>query len=352
MNVHEHIIAEAVVNLKDALARLPGAELRPVTHARLGDYQPDALLELSHEGHCYLIIVEAKSQATTSGIARVAAYAQVVDRPAEDATDLVPVIAAPHLGPRLAEFCRKLGVGYVDLRGNLHLSVGPIYIDIEGRKGQAEPRPLKSVFAPKSSRVVRALLFEPNRQWREAELVRITDTSRPLVNRVIRLLVEEELCERSEGRIRVIDAAAILDLWAEHYRYRRVRWQPCHIVMEDLPDAARVLTHRASELGHRVAFTGALAGALLAPYATAHAIQVYLSPGGEDLLRELRATPVETGGNVLVNMPPWDEGVFYGAVRNEGIILVSSVQVYLDLVRMGSRAEEGAGILRDRVIGF
>ncbi len=350
--MHQHIIAEAVVSLKDTLARLPGAELRPVTHPRVGDYEPDAMLELSHEGRRYLIIVEAKSQATTSGVARVAAYAQLVDRPAEDTTDLVPVIAAPHLGPRLAEFCRKLGVGYVDLRGNLHLSAGPIYIDIEGRKGQTEPRPLKSVFAPKSSRVVRALLSEPDRQCREAELVRITDTSRPLVNRVVRLLVEEELCERSEGRIRVIDAAAILDLWAEHYRHRRVKWQPWHIVTEDLPRAARVLTRRASEVGHQVALTGTLAGSLLAPYAIAHAIQAYLSLGCEDLLRDLRATPVETGGNFMVNMPPWDEGVFYGATRNEGIILASPVQVYLDLVRMGGRAEEGAGILRDRVIGF
>jgi len=352
MKLDQRVVSELAANLKEALARVPGAELRTTTQPGVGDFQPDALLELLHAGRRYLIIVEGKSQATTSGVARLAAYAQVVDRSAQHAAELVRIIAAPYVGPRVAEFCRRLGVGYVDLRGNLHLAAGPIYMDISGRKGQVEPRPLKSVFAPKSSRVVRALLAEPGRQWHEVELVSATDTSRTLTNRVVRLLVEEELCGRTGGTIRLADPGALLDLWAEHYRHRRVGWRPWHIVTEDLLDAARVLTRRASKAGHQVAFTGTFAASLLAPYAISHAVQAYLSPGGEDLLREFGASPVETRGNVTVNTPPWDEGVFHGAARHEGVILAAPVQVYLDLVRMGSRAEEGAAILRDRVIGF
>jgi hypothetical protein len=57
------------------------------------------------------------------------------------------------------------------------------------------------------------------------------------------------------------------------------------------------------------------------------------------------------GGNVFL-VEPYDQGVFYGIQRRNGIAIASSVQLYVDLFNYPARGREAADHLRSEVIEF
>jgi len=80
--------------------------------------------------------------------------------------------------------------------------------------------------------------------------------------------------------------------------------------------------------------------------------QVYADEDIHDVLDGMSATPVVGSGNIMINSPPWDEGVFLGSQAIEGVCIVHPVQVYLDLWRLGDRGREAAEVLRRQCLGF
>jgi hypothetical protein len=58
---------------------------------------------------------------------------------------------------------------------------------------------------------------------------------------------------------------------------------------------------------------------------------------------------VDSGANVML-LKPYDEGVFYGKQDRDGLMVVSPIQNYLDLVSLRGRGEEAAQALFDGVI--
>ena len=78
-----------------------------------------------------------------------------------------PIAVSPYISPQSAALLKRRGFGYLDLSGNCYLSFENVLIEKEG-KPNARPsiRPLKSLFAPRATRVVRALLVDPQHIWR------------------------------------------------------------------------------------------------------------------------------------------------------------------------------------------
>ena len=76
------------------------------------------------------------------------------------------ILLAPYVSPATAKICKEAGIGYMDLAGNCRLSFDAVYIDVRGNPNPfSEKRELKSLFAPKAERVLRALLSLPTRVW-------------------------------------------------------------------------------------------------------------------------------------------------------------------------------------------
>src|SRR5438552_2641329 len=100
----------------------------------------------------------------------------VVTRLAEIRRDLpeaYPVAAAVYIGPQSARILTSHNLGYVDLSGNCYLAFGNVLIEKEGKRNvRPSVRPLRSLFAPRATRVIRVLLVEPARAWRLEELAR------------------------------------------------------------------------------------------------------------------------------------------------------------------------------------
>ena len=113
------------------------------------------------EGHWELrAIIKAKDQ--TRQI-RTAAWSLNRKHPTKDPENKIyHLFAAPYISPGAAQICKEENLGYLDLAGNCHLSFGSVHIHIEGKPNiHKEQRGLKSLYALKTTRLLRLLLQGP-----------------------------------------------------------------------------------------------------------------------------------------------------------------------------------------------
>ena len=76
-------------------------------------------------------------------------------------------------------------------------------------------------FAPRATRVVRALLAEPGRAWRLEELGRAAGVSLGHSHNVVKRLEDLRWLERDGAqRIQLTKLADLLEAWVESYTYR------------------------------------------------------------------------------------------------------------------------------------
>jgi len=142
-----------------------------------------------------------------------------VKRQAE-ATGSQPVLFASVVSDRTAEIATKHGVSWMDYAGNCRLvfpSYG-IYVNrrgIENQFGKQLPKVL-NVFSAKSSRVVRAMLQEPLREWQLNELASHPNVrvSPGLMSRIKQTLVEGGYAVMHKRQLRLKQAARIRFLHA------------------------------------------------------------------------------------------------------------------------------------------
>ncbi|MGH9895191.1 MAG: hypothetical protein ACREA0_25055, partial [bacterium] len=89
-----------------------------------------------------------------------------------------PVAVSPYISPQSASLLKRSGLGYLDLSGNCYLSFENVLIEKEGKPNlRPSTRPLKSLFAPRATRVVRVILVDPQHAWRLEELAKAADVS-------------------------------------------------------------------------------------------------------------------------------------------------------------------------------
>src|SRR5438874_11951212 len=133
-----------------------------------------------------------------------------------------PVAAAVYIGPQSARILKGHNLGYVDLSGNCYLALENVLVEKEGKRNlRASTRPLRSLFAPRATRVVRVLLVEPARAWRLEELARAAQVSLGHTHNVVKRLQELAWVEHDESqRIRLGKPADPLERWCESYPYR------------------------------------------------------------------------------------------------------------------------------------
>jgi Transcriptional regulator, AbiEi antitoxin, Type IV TA system len=263
-----------------------------------------------------------------------------------------PVIAAPYVSPQSAALARQNGCGYVDLSGNCYLTFDNVHIEKEGRPN-ARPlrRPLKTLFAPRATRIVRALLVERDRAWRLEELGRAVGVSLGHAHNVVKRLEELDWLDRGrDGRYRLGRPGELLDAWREEYSYRV---NGLHAFVATPGDKRRVmeaLARHATELGMTYAFTLHAGASLIGPHVRVSTVHCYVAGDVDNLARALGLQAVEGDGSVYL-MTPYDPGVFYAPVVKAGFRVVSLPQLYVDLYRYERRGREQAEKLRRDAMG-
>ncbi len=297
-----------------------------------------------------LLVVEARSNSRAGVMAEAAQ--RVVSLAHQFGPEAVPLIAVPFMGDVGRRICEQSGVGFVDLSGNANIKAPPLVIRVEGRPNRfvRRGRP-SSVFAPKSSRVVRLLLLEPKRWWRQHELAQQGSLGAGYVSRICKRLEAERLIERDgHNAVRPRNPALLLDAWRASYDFDSHDVERGHVPAR----SGEELTERVSSLlkvhGVRHALTGLAAAWRLAPFAAYRLVTVYVDDGRDrQILDALKWKAGERGANLWL-VRPNDGGVFHGAQVVKGANCVSPIQAYLDLQGLPERSDEAAAHLKEELL--
>jgi hypothetical protein len=262
--------------------------------------------------------------------------------------DGIPLLMVPFMGETGRRLCEERGISWLDLSGNARIKAHGLLIRVEGKQNRFKSagRP-PNLFAPKSSRIVRQLLIEPDRALNQRGLSRAADLDEGYTSRLVRRFEETGLIVRDEkGRLKPKDPEQLLDAWHEAYDFTRHRIIRGHVAArsgeELLHKAVGVLEKQ--EPGY--AATGLCAAWLYTRFAQFRLATFYIpNPPRDALWNPLGFREDEKGANVWLVVPN-DEGVFHGSQVREGIRCAHPLQVYLDLKHHPERSSEAAAALR------
>src|SRR5437773_2153209 len=265
-----------------------------------------------------------------------------------------PLAAAVYIGPQSARILKTNGLGYIDLSGNCSLAFGHVLIDKEGKRNvRPSTRPLRSLFAPRATRVVRVLLTDPARAWRLEELAKAAGVSLGHSHNVVKRLADLAWVERDDRqRIRLMKPADLLEGWCDSYTYRESEITsyvvPEKITRRFMAELARLATTE----GRRYAFTLNAGLSLVAPHLRLPAIHCYLEGDPAPVATALGLRPATETEGALHLLAPYDPGVFYGALEKSGLKVTSLPQLYADLASYERRGRELAEHLRREAMGY
>jgi len=261
---------------------------------------------------------------------------------------MISVVAVPFMGETGRGLCAEAGVSWIDLSGNAWIDAPGRQIHILGNRNRfaSRGRPA-NVFAPKSSRVVRVLLMEPERAFTQAELAAASGVDRGRVSRLVRRLEAMDLVDRVDSKaVRIKDPLVALDAWREAYDFGQHRITQGIMGGRSSEEVMRRLVEALESRGSEYALTG-LAGAwLLNHHAMFRIVTVLLrDPVEPALLADLRFQEGPRGVNVWLAVPD-DDGPLMGRRKDSGAYCAHPLQVYLDLKAHPERAPEAAAELR------
>jgi len=264
------------------------------------------------------------------------------------------LVASPFLSKRVMEICREHDIGYLDQVGNCHIETNGLYLHIEGRPNTSPGRPrVSNPFAQKSSRVARLLLTYPEQGWQVQQLAKEARISLGLASKVKDALLEDGYAIEEDGLLRARDPETLLDAWSHAYKtpYQRAMLYVMGEVNEVESRIAEWCEAHDNQYG-LAEFSGAWKLSPMVRYKQA-CVAIKSAPSRNtalDLLGAIGAKPVESGGN-LVLLVTSDESVFMNASEQDGIRVLSPIQLYLDLHQRPGRAQEGADeLLRQQIL--
>ncbi len=266
---------------------------------------------------------------------------------AQDGARTYALLAAPYISPQSARICEEEGIGFLDLAGNCHLSFGGVHIHVEGKPNRhKDERGLKTLHAPKATRLLRILLQGPLTAHKVQNLADKAGVSLGLVSKVRKRLLDEILAEDTPEGIRITKPDTVLDAWAAADRWEdRTTVREYSLLLND-PAEIAAKVHELLD-GQRHAFTQWFGAFLRRPYTLPVLTTVYVTwlPDEDKLRDALLARRVDSGGRLRIVLPK-DKGVLDHLQTVQGLPLVSDVQLYLDLLRAGLRGDEAAAELR------
>lgn len=342
---------EVTTRIKDELEQtfreIPFIEFnKSVMQASLAGGEVDLLMVLKIKNNLLRVVVEVKSRGEPRVMrAAIQQLKEYVDR----TEDAYPIVAAPYISDDTARVCRQNGVGYIDLAGNFFVNFNQIYIERKNYPNPAiEKRQIRSIFSPKSSRIMRVMLSNPGRSWRVQELAREAQVSLGLASRLKERLLDLEYALAKEKGLTLSRPSELLKQWANNYSFRKNKVYD-YFSLDEPKELERKLSQYCEKRSIPYALTLFSGAALVAPFMRYTRGFAYVGKNVREVSDSLRLKEVSSGPNFSI-LEPYDAGVFYGSREIDNIEVVSDVQLYLDLVGFKGRGAESAEFLFEQKI--
>lgn len=212
-------------------------------------------------------------------------------------------------------------------------------------------RRVHNIFEPKATRVLRALLTNPERAWKIRGLAEEVSISPGYAHAVISTLIDLGYVVRTKGyKIKMINPTVLLRRWAAYHQYDKMNTFLEYYTFEREIER---LIDRISEIRNQNYAVTSLAGAfLVAPHVRPVDVHLYIHEENDAavLASALDLQPIPKNGNVKF-VVPYDDGVFYGRQKaniriGESVVsdvnVVSSIQLFVDLYNYPARGMEAA----------
>lgn len=305
----------------------------------------DLILSIDDGARSRNIIVEIKSNGEPrymrSAIQQLKEYLSQIK-------DSYGIVAAPYISYDTANICKENGVGYIDTAGNCYLNFDKVFIE---RKNYPNPiilkRSLRSIFSTKATRIIRVMLVNPKKQWQVQELAKETNVSLGLAYKVKERLLDLEYASEIKRRISLAQPQKLLDEWTENYSFRKNK------IFDFYGPPIKLMEIKLSQCckakGIRYAFALFSGATRVAPYTRYTRGFVYINDRIKDIAQTVGLKEVDSGANFTL-MEPYDDGVFLGVQRVKGVMVVSDIQLYLDLKSYRGRGEDAAQFLLEQKI--
>jgi hypothetical protein len=334
------------------LRSVPGVEVVALEQL-IGDTTADAVIRGA--GTTHPIVIEFKRHANTATAHQLAAWASHL------LSDTALVLVADTTTSDARRLLEDSGIGVIDGLGNVHVELPGLLLHLEPRHdrparkaGPASPARLTG----KAGLVAQALLLDPERHWTVKDLAGRTAVSTGLSHRVLTRLEREGIVTAQGAgphRTRQVqNPTALLDLWAEEARDRRVQRLRAFRLGRDPNGLADAASNALTQAGIDHAMTGPVVAQRLAPFITAVPVadiwvtqQVQLTTAAS----AAGAEPVEAGHNLIFAQADGDIPLAFRTER-DGLPVANRFRLYLDLLRNPRRGREQAARLREEVIGF
>jgi hypothetical protein len=297
-------------------------------------------------------LVEYKSSASAG---RLASAVEQLKRLAEANRERgLPLLVVPFMGQVGQEICERSGVSWLDLSGNAMIVAPGLRIRIEGRPNKFTDRGRPpNLFAPKSSRIARHLLLQPQRFQTQAEIVRQTKLDDGYVSKIVRRLEQEHFLDVNDnGAVRPRNPNLLLDAWRSIYDFNHHRVIKGHVAARSGDDLVQRIAAQCSHKKLKYAATGLSAAWLYTSFTAFRIATFYLAAmPPRSLLKDIEFSDEPKGANLWLAIPD-DEGVFQGTQQQAGVPCVSAIQTYLDLKDHPERAREAATELRRKLLDW
>jgi hypothetical protein len=338
---------QALQRLRELFPTAKGWE--ETVDARIGSQQADLVVKFKLGQQDHVLVLEVSSLGQPRQIRAAVTRLEEIRR---EMPGGYPVAAAVYIGPQSARILQSNNLGYLDLSGNCHLAFDSVLIQKEGKRNiRPSSRPLRSLFAPRATRVVRVLLTDPGQAWRLEELSRAAEVSLGHSHNVVKRLEDLAWVERdAQQRIRLAKPADLLEGWGESYRYREndvaSYFVPERVSRRFMGDVARAVE------GRRYAFTLNAGLSLVAPHVRLPLIHCYVDGDPAAVAATLGLRPAAEADGALHLLTPYDSGVFFGTLEKGGLKVVCLPQLYVDLLHYERRGEDQAEHLRREAMGY
>ena len=318
-------------------------------------WAPDFEIKLRTAEGGWTLACEVKSVGEPRNIrVAVSQLREYVDCLSKKGVAVYPIVMAPFLSDASQDICKEARVGYADLSGNCLISFSNIYIS---RQGTARPfaqrRVQRSLFAPKSARVLKLLLRKPNERWKVVDLAKGAEVSVGQVSNLRSRLLEMEFANADASGMWLMKPAGLLELWRESYRSEALSATSCYTLLHGQTfEDSLIRAQRDAQDGRHAVLASYSAANWIAPYLrNLTPTVIYADRVGEEyLFKYLDLELMEKGSNVMI-LQPTDDGPFLDRIKKgPGVWVTSPIQTYLDLTQASERGMEAAAHLFDQAI--
>ncbi len=326
--------------------------------------QSDIELKMDFSGIPITLYGEIKNQVTPKLLDQIT---PMFVRQKKSSPKEIYVLITPYLTTNSQNYCLKNGINFIDLSGNIFISVpGKIMIQ---RIGQQNKFPTKQIlrnpFWGASSRVLRVLLQDPKRKWSISEIEKELNMESDIqkvdfklslasISKTTKSLEEELLIRRDQREIIVADPKLLLFKWADKYKEMNKRVSKKFSFSNNpygtnVTNAVKQLITELPDFANSI-LMGSTAANIVAPYLEIDKIMLYVINKNNWEIPEIIDPLRQSIGPGFELYYPSDEGVFMYSKEMDGMRIASDIQIYLDCYSKGGRELKQAEYVLENVI--